>query len=74
MHLHIGFSAVLSVLRKFSLRMTITVGGGSVLMAYSIQSFQKFFVLLFVRIPFYHEESHMQICSESTASVHADCI
>ena len=29
----------------------MTVGQGSVLLAYIIQSFQKFFVLLFVRIP-----------------------
>ena len=35
-------------------------------MAYIIQSFQKFSVLLFVRIPCPNEESHMQICSEST--------
>ena len=30
-------------------------------MAYFIQSFQKFFVLLFARIPSPHEESHVQI-------------
>ena len=45
--------------------MTITVGGGGKVSINSIQSFQKFFVLLFVRIP-PHEESHMQIYSEST--------
>ena len=50
--------------------MTITVGVAwgevSALMAYIKQSFQKFFILLFVRIPSPHEESHVQICSEST--------
>ena len=51
--------------------MTITVGGGlwvegSVLMEYILQSFQKFLVLLFIRFPFPHEESHMLIYSKST--------
>ena len=50
--------------------MTITVGVAwgemSALMAYIKQSFQKFFILLFVRIPFPHQESHVQIFSEST--------
>ena len=50
--------------------MTITVGVAwgemSALMAYIKQSFQKFFILLFVRIPSPHQESHVQIFSEST--------
>ena len=53
-----------------SLKMTITVGVTwgevSALMAYIKQSFQKFFILLFVRMPSPHEESHVQIFSEST--------
>ena len=41
-------NAVLSVFQKISLKKDQTMGEGSVLMAYILQYFQKFFVLLFV--------------------------
>ena len=51
--------------KEISLKITITEGG-AVLIAYIMQSFQKFCVLLFFLIPFLHEESHMQIYLDST--------
>ena len=54
-------------LKEISLKMTITLGEGSILIAYIIQSFEKALCLTFGQIRYPYQDSNMQIHCGSAA-------
>ena len=51
MKVSISLAAAFLQMKEISIKMTITLREGPVLIVYIIQSFQKFFVSLFVKFP-----------------------